>query len=196
MKEPIWKSTLVAVGLLAATLGFTIRQYGEETKSSGLSDKPPVEGGTLMPVATACDSSLQVFLPQFEEGINRFINGDPTLWKQQASQQDDVSIMGGWGAYEKGWKEVEQRYNWAASRFRESGAKVAVEYLSCNVSGDLAYTVSIERSQVLLVGQDKQAPHALRVTHLFRKEEGMWKLVHRHADPLMDKTAPATVLQK
>jgi hypothetical protein len=36
----------------------------------------------------------------------------------------------------------------------------------------------------------------LRVTHVFGKENGDWKLVHRHADPLMDKTTPATVLQK
>jgi ketosteroid isomerase-like protein len=37
---------------------------------------------------------------------------------------------------------------------------------------------------------------ALRVTHIYRIEDGAWKLVHRHADPLINKTAPATVLQK
>ena len=36
---------------------------------------------------------------------------------------------------------------------------------------------------------------SLRVTHLFRKEQGEWKLLHRHADPLMSKTAPAAVLR-
>ena len=71
-----------------------------------------------------------------------------------------------------------------------------VEYLSAGASGDLAYTVAIERSEALLAGQDEPAPMALRVTHVFRKEEGVWKLVHRHADPLVDKTAPATVLRK
>jgi ketosteroid isomerase-like protein len=142
------------------------------------------------------DPSLQAFLPQFEEGTNGFINGDPTLWKQNASQRDDAMIMGAWGAYEKGWDEVGPRYDWAAARFTESGAKVQVEYLASTVSGDLAYTVAIERSEVRLVDQDKPVPMALRVTHLFRKEDGAWKLVLRHADPLMGKTAPATVLQK
>ena len=71
-----------------------------------------------------------------------------------------------------------------------------VEYLSSGVSGDLAYTVAIERSEVRLVGQDKPSTMPLRVTHVFRKEDGAWKLVHRHADPLIDKTAPAAVLQK
>jgi hypothetical protein len=56
--------------------------------------------------------------------------------------------------------------------------------------------VAIERSEVHLVDQDKPVPMALRVTHIFRKEDGVWKLVLRHADPLMGKTAPAAVLQK
>jgi ketosteroid isomerase-like protein len=149
-----------------------------------------------VPATAAGDASLRAFLPQFEEGISRFLNGDPTLWKQHASRRDDATIMGAWGAYEKGWTEVGPRYDWAAARLRESGAKVTVEYLSSGVSGELAYTVAIERSEVRLVHQDTPAPMALRVTHIFRQEDGVWKLVHRHADPLMGKTAPATVLQK
>jgi ketosteroid isomerase-like protein len=149
-----------------------------------------------IPAAAAGDSSLRLFLAQFEEGISRFINGDPTLWKQNASRREDVTIMGAWGGYEKGWSEAGPRYDWAASRFRESGAKVRVEYLSSDVSGDLAYTVAIERSEVRLSDQDKPATMALRVTHVLKKENGAWKLVHRHADPITEKTAPTTVLQK
>lgn len=146
--------------------------------------------------AATDDQSLQSFLSRFEEGTSGFINGDPILWKQNASQRDDAMIMGAWGAYEKGWAEVGPRYDWAAARFKESGAKVQVEYLASAISGELAYTVAIERSEVRLVDQDKPVPMALRVTHIFRKEEGAWKLVLRHADPLLGKTAPATVLQK
>lgn len=150
---------------------------------------------TMSSTATI-DPSLQAFLARFEEGTSGFINGDPTLWKQNASRRDDAMIMGAWGAYEKGWGEVGPRYDWAAARFKESGAKVLVEYLASAVSGDLAYTVAIERSEVRLVDQDKPVPMALRVTHIFRREDGVWKLVLRHADPLIDKTAPATVLQQ
>lgn len=148
------------------------------------------------PASGPADSSLQAFLPQFEEGTSRFLNGDPTLWEKNASQGSDVTIMGAWGGYEKGWNEVGPRYDWVAGQLRESGAKVKVEYLSSGVNGDLAYTVAIERSELRRVDQDRPAPAALRVTHIFRKEEGQWKLVHRHADPLMDKKAPPTVLRK
>jgi ketosteroid isomerase-like protein len=104
--------------------------------------------------------------------------------------------MGAWGGYEQGWTAVGPRYDWAAARFRDSGAQVQVDYLASGVNGELAYTVAIERSEVRLVDQDHPAPMALRVTHIFRKEDGVWKLVHRHADPLMGKTSPATVLQR
>lgn len=148
------------------------------------------------PECGASDPGFQSFLPRFEQGINNFLNGDPTLWKQNVSKRDDTMIMGAWGAYEKGWKEVDARYDWAAARFKPNGAKVAIEYLSCAVNADLAYIVAIERSEVHLVDQVKASPMALRSNHIFRKEDGDWKLVLRHADPLMSKSAPGAVLHK
>jgi hypothetical protein len=70
----------------------------------------------------------------------RFINGDPTLWKKNVSQRDESIIIGGWGAYEQGWKDISSRYDWAAARFRKSGAKVTPEYLVTAASSDIAYT--------------------------------------------------------
>jgi ketosteroid isomerase-like protein len=107
-----------------------------------------------------------------------------------------VTLFGGWGTYERGWKGVGSRYDWAVQRFLDSGATLKVEYVSTGVSGDLAYTVAIERSTVRVAGEDKSSQMALRVTHLFRRENGKWRMIHRHADPLMDTTSAATVLQK
>jgi ketosteroid isomerase-like protein len=152
--------------------------------------------GAQTVTAPGNSSDFNAFLRTFEEGLTRFVNGDATLWKKNASRSDIATILGAWGAYEKGWPEVGSRYDWAAARFQPSGAKVNVEYLSTVVSGDLACTVTIERSTVRLVDQEKVAPMALRVTHVFRREAGEWKLLHRHADVLTPRTAPATVLQK
>ena len=145
--------------------------------------------------AGIADPTLRAFLPEFEAGVSAFINGDPARWKQNASRRDDVTIMGAWGAFGKGWREAGPRYEWAAARFRESGATVDVEYVASGTNGDLAYTVAIERSLVQLTDSAKLAQMALRVTHIFRREDGEWKLVHRHADPLIGKTAPAAVLK-
>jgi ketosteroid isomerase-like protein len=98
------------------------------------------------------------------------------------------------GGYEKGWNEVGPRYDWASSQFKAGGARIKVEYLNTGVSGDLAFTVAIERQQEVRLGnQENPAPRALRVTQVFRKESGAWKLLHRHADPLVEKKAPSTV---
>jgi ketosteroid isomerase-like protein len=142
------------------------------------------------------ESSFRAFLEQFEQGTRQFINGDPGPWLHHASRRDDVTLMGGWGTYERGWKSVGERYTWAAARFRNSNATLKVEHVSSGVSGDLAYTISIERSVVRVADQAEAAPMTLRVTHLFRREAGTWMLIHRHADPLMDTTAPGSVLQK
>ncbi len=62
--------------------------------------------------------------------------------------------------------------------------------------GDLAYTVWIERGQVRVAGRDDYAPLVIRVTHIFRRENGAWKLIHRHGDPLVEKTTATAVLQR
>jgi ketosteroid isomerase-like protein len=142
------------------------------------------------------DPTLREFLASFEQGGRRFMNGDTALWLENASRGDDVMIMGAWGAYEKGWSEVQARYHWAGARFSDSGAKLSVEYLTSFQSGDLAVTTAIERAEVKVEGQDAAAPMALRVTHVFRKEDGAWKLILRHADPLVAKTSPEAVLEQ
>lgn len=97
---------------------------------------------------TAADSSFRAFLPEWEKAQSRFINGDPTLWKQHASHREDVTILGGFGGYgEKGWEAVGARYDWASSQYKGGRATLKVEYLSVVVSGDLAYTVGVERQE-------------------------------------------------
>jgi ketosteroid isomerase-like protein len=144
------------------------------------------------PATASGDSGLQAFLHQWEKAQSRFINGDPTLWKQNASHRDDATIFGAFGGHEKGWKQVGPRNDWASSKFKDSGAKQTIEYLNSAASGDLAFTISLERQEQVSMGnQDKPAPRTLRVTQIFRKEDGVWKLLHRHADPLVERRAPS-----
>ena len=144
------------------------------------------------------DSSFRAFLPEWEKAQSRFINGDPTPWKQHASHGDDATILGAFGGYgEKGWGAVGARYDWASSQYKGGGATMKVEYISVVASGDLAFTVGIERQDGARVG-DQQNPmrRALRATQIFRKEDGAWKLLHRHADPLIEKQTPSAAPKK
>jgi hypothetical protein len=55
-------------------------------------------------------------------------------------------------------------------------------------SGDLGYIVGIEHSSVSIGGAEPEA-YELRVTTICRRENGEWKVVHRHADPKPDSDA-------
>jgi hypothetical protein len=131
------------------------------------------------------------FLQRYEAANTAFVNGDPSLWLPITAEQDPASIFGGFGGLgEAGTATVHQRYLLAAGAFRPSGAEVDFEYLVKDVRGKLAYTVAIERSDVLYAGQTERQQQVLRVTMIFRLEKGAWKIVHRHADTMVDLQLP------
>jgi ketosteroid isomerase-like protein len=55
------------------------------------------------------------------------------------------------------------------------------ELVAAGVSGDLAYTVGYERSTGSVNGRPVRTL-MLRATQIYRREDGEWKIVHRHAD--------------
>ena len=143
----------------------------------------------------AVDKGFRSFLQEWEKAQTRFINGDPSLWKQHTSEQDDVTIVGGFGGEgEKGWKAVGARYDWASSQYRAGGATLTVDYLNIAVNGDVAFTVGVERQEGVRLGtESRPVRRALRATQIFRKERDGWKLLHRHADQMTDKQGPSPV---
>jgi ketosteroid isomerase-like protein len=61
--------------------------------------------------------------------------------------------------------------------------------------GDLAYIVELERFETKVGGADEITPVALRVTSIFRRESGEWKLLHRHADPTSSARPAESVIR-
>jgi ketosteroid isomerase-like protein len=139
--------------------------------------------------------ALKQAIEQHHSAANEVLKGKVLPWKEICSHRDDVTIIGGWGGYDRGWTEqVEKRYEWAAARFE--GGEVHFENISLVVTPELAYSVDIERCHVRLSGIDGVVPMALRVTTIYRLEDGQWKMVHRHADPLLTVQGAASVIQK
>jgi ketosteroid isomerase-like protein len=56
------------------------------------------------------------------------------------------------------------------------------EVLNSGSSGDLAFWTGRQIATMDVKGQDGTVPMVLRTTEVFRREDGDWKLVHRHAD--------------
>jgi ketosteroid isomerase-like protein len=78
---------------------------------------------------------------------------------------------------------VSETFRWVASRFSNC-TSFDLELIAAGTSGDLAYTVGYERSTRSLDGGPVE-PSTLRVTHVYRRENGEWKIVHRHADQVL-----------
>lgn len=138
--------------------------------------------------------TLRQAVEQLFAASKHYLNGNAGPFLECWSHAEDVTIFGVWGAYERGWEQVRPRLEWGAKRYR--GGSTSFELLQLSASGNLGYTVYIERGDVLVEGQDHPRPQALRVTQLYRWEEGAWKIIHRHGDAIISKTEPAAVLQQ
>jgi ketosteroid isomerase-like protein len=81
-----------------------------------------------------------------------------------------------------------------ASNYRD-GEITAFDLISKYETPELAYLVEVERYEAKVGGREELAPVALRVTTIFRPEDGTWKVVHRHADPIDTEKPAESVLQ-
>ena len=52
----------------------------------------------------------------------------------------------------------------------------------------MAYTVGYEHARASVNGEPRQ--YSLRVTQVYRREDGEWKVAHRHADTLPQPEEP------
>jgi ketosteroid isomerase-like protein len=124
---------------------------------------------------------LSQVLPRFVRAADEMHNGDSTAFGMLWSSRDPVTLLGAAGLVIKGWKNVADAQRSVASRF-SNGTPVNFELISADVNGDFAYTVGYESSSVSVAGGPVQPAH-LRATQIYRRENGDWKLVHRHAEP-------------
>jgi hypothetical protein len=81
----------------------------------------------------------------------------------------------------------------AATNYRD-GEVTAVDLVAKYVSDGLACVVEVEHGRAKVGGGDQMVLLALRVTSLFRVEHGIWKLVHRHADPITTSRPAVSVI--
>jgi ketosteroid isomerase-like protein len=96
----------------------------------------------------------------------------------EAGPQWPVSLFGAFGPCKTGWSEVSRTLRWAITRF--SGGDMTTDLEVAYVGADLAYTVGYEHGQVAI--DSVRQPVKVRVTLIYRREDGEWKLVHRHGD--------------
>ncbi len=111
------------------------------------------------------------------------------------SHREDVTLANPLGPPAHGWDEVAAAGERAASQFRD-GEMVGFETIEKYVTDELAYIVRVERARAKVGGSEDITPIALRVTMIFRPEDGEWKIVHRHADPITTAQPAESLIQE
>jgi ketosteroid isomerase-like protein len=110
------------------------------------------------------------------------------------SRGDDVTLGNPFGGFRRGWEAVIEQVERAASYYTDGGT-TGFETIAESVTPEWAYTVEIERFRTKVGGRPDMTDLALRVTCVYRREEDGWKLVHRHADPRVERQAAGSVIQ-
>jgi ketosteroid isomerase-like protein len=115
---------------------------------------------------------------QFYAGLNRMVNGDAAPLADIWSHSADVTAMHPIGGRQVGWDKVRESFEQVAGLASGGQAKLRDQFIQ--VVGDVAYELGVEQGQVKLAGEQVTIEH--RVTNIYRREAGGWKVVLHHTD--------------
>jgi ketosteroid isomerase-like protein len=109
-------------------------------------------------------------------------NGDAAPRRALWSRNEPVSVLGAWrNAY--GQHELDELFDSLGQSFSDC-TSYAFELLACDVVGDMAYTAGLEHTSASVDGQPRT--YTLRATQVYRREDGKWKVAHRHGDTVTE----------
>jgi hypothetical protein len=126
---------------------------------------------------------IQQVIDQYHDAADQFSRGDPEPVKMLYSHKDDVTLINPFGYIEVGWNKVSAALDFASSRFKD-GEVTNFETIATYITSELVTIFEVEKWKAKVSGRSEVSPFDLRVTSTFRLEEGNWKLIHRHADPI------------
>jgi ketosteroid isomerase-like protein len=129
------------------------------------------------------DGELDELVELMAAAASAYIGGEMRRYFDLMKHADDFTLMGPFGGETTRESVVsEERIAELEDLFK--GGEATLEVVETYASGNLAVLVVVER-QHGLVGPYPPQDWSLRVTLVFRREESVWRLVHRHADPLV-----------
>jgi ketosteroid isomerase-like protein len=109
-------------------------------------------------------------------------NGDPSPRRALWSRSEPVSVLGAWrNAF--GQAELDELFTSLGASFSNC-TSYRFELLAYDVVGDMAYTAGLEHTSASVDGRPRS--YTLRATQLYRREDGGWKVAHRHGDTVVE----------
>jgi ketosteroid isomerase-like protein len=132
------------------------------------------------------DMSFDDFLLIRERAAAAYVRGDGRAVDAIVPHQGAGSFHGPSGDTVTGAEEVARRYLTDAALFRDNGAS-RFEVIQKGHAGDVGFWTGFQVANVQIGDMPAPVDMRLRVTEVFRRIDGAWKLVHRHADAAREK---------
>jgi ketosteroid isomerase-like protein len=152
-------------------------------------------GATMKRMVVAAVDEVDELIEQYYRAQGEFLRGNPEPVKDLFSHTEEVTLANPYGPPVRGFDEVAKAVEHAAS-LRSDGEFVEWQINAKYVTAELAYVVQIERARAKIGAREDITPLAVRATMIFRPEEGEWKIVHRHADPITTPQPAESVIQE
>jgi ketosteroid isomerase-like protein len=127
--------------------------------------------------------------------LGEFVQGNPEPAKTLFSHRGDATLGNPFGPFARGWKQVAETLERAAAHYRD-GETTGFETIAKYTTPELGYIVEVERYRARIGGRPDSTEVALRVTSILRLEDGVWKIVHRHADPITSAQPAESVIRQ
>jgi ketosteroid isomerase-like protein len=143
---------------------------------------------------TAVDD-VDELIERYQLALDEFMKGDPKLVQELFSHREDASLANPYGPPVRGWDGIAKTTEHAAS-LRRDGRATGFEVVAKYVTTELAYVVQIEHLESKVGEREEISPYFLRATMIFRPEDGTWKVVHRHADPITTPRPAESVIKE
>ena len=132
---------------------------------------------------------------RYHLALDEFMKGNRERVQTLFAHREDATLANPQGPAVRGWEQVAGAMERGAST-RRDGKFVGFKTLAKYVTPELAYVVEVERLEAKVHGGEETTPYALRVTMIFRPEDGVWKVVHRHADQITTFQPAESVIQQ
>lgn len=115
---------------------------------------------------------------RFYEALNQLCAGNAAPMSEVWHHEVPVSSTHPVGDWVQGWEQLWA--SWQELALTISNGRVLPTQLSLTVVGDLACTIGTEDCTITVGGQEVH--WIASVTNLFRRHQGVWKIVHHHSD--------------
>jgi len=131
----------------------------------------------------AKDESFEAFMVEREAAALAYTKGEGRAVDALTSRVDPVSFFGPDGGRVESSEAVRKSFAAGAANFSpESDSRL--EIIDMGGDGEIGFWTGIQHAKLKMKGRDDIVPMQLRITEVFRRQDGGWKLVHRHADML------------